>query len=171
MSEHELILKEKYSQYWPFVAMLSGVCTVLFMIGFFLVSDILIEGYLRLAAFGFFALCVLSLYKLKDGQIEIHFSVENGSTPLLHMSYYLRGNEIHSESQELMDVKDLKTSDVPNRSFYNDLVKGDKAVRFKKGEMDGWLYMNEIYGRVIPLTQENTELITEFITSAQNRFG
>lgn len=171
MSDKELIVKEKYSQYWPLVTMISGICTVLFLIGFLLVSDVLIEGYLRLAAFGFFALCVLSLFKLKDGQIELHFTVENGTTPLLNIHYFLRGNEIHSESQELMDISELAITDVPNKSFYNDLVKGDKAVRFKKGDMEGWLYLNEIYSRVIPLTQDNAGQIVEFITSAKNLQG
>lgn len=170
MNENKLIVKEKYSQYWPLVTLLSGIFTVLFLIGYMLVTDVLIEGYLRLAAFGFFALCLLSLFKLKDGQIEIHYAAKNNSSPLLYISYFLRGNEIHNETQELLKISDLKTSDVPNRSFYNDIVKGDKAVRFKLGKMDGWLYLNEINGRVLPLTQENADQITGFIESAQKRF-
>jgi len=166
MSRRSLTVKEKYSQYWPMITVLSAVMCVLFLISYIIVSDVLIEGYLRLAAFAFFALSLLSLFKVKDGQIEIEFTIDKDEEPgTLSLNYYVRENEIHSETHELNDLTEFKITEVPNRSFYNDLIKGDKAVRFKKKNLDDWMYLNEIYGRVIPLSQDNAEKVTRFIES------
>lgn len=166
MSSTRLTVKEKYSQYWPMITVLSAVMCVLFLISYIIVTDVLIGGYLRLAAFAFFALSLLSLFKLKDGQIEIEFTIDKNEEPkLVQLKYFVRENEIHTESHELNEFTEFKITEVPNKSFYNDLIKGDKAVRFKKKDLDDWMYLNNIYGRIIPLSQGNAEKVTEFIKS------
>jgi len=163
---NELIVHEKYSRYWPIVALLSAVFTLLFFIAYQIVSDVLIEGYLRLTAFGFFALCVLSLFKVKDGKMQITLTEKEN---LLKITYKLRDRTIHSEDLNLDLIKEVETAQMPNKSLYNDFMKSDRCIKFKRKNSENWLYLHEIHGRVIPLSGENAEKIVNHIEKWRDR--
>jgi len=164
-----LIVSEKYSRYWPAIAVGSALLSVAFLISYIVVSDVLIGSYLRLFAFAFFVVAFFSLFKLKDGQIKINFDMENGSSDNLEVLYSVRDRNIHEELIDLSDITKLKVDQMPNRSLYNDFNKVDRAVRFQKKHMDGWLYLNEIHGRVIPLSLENAEKIVSWIEKRRTK--
>ncbi|REL38202.1 hypothetical protein DYD21_06225 [Rhodohalobacter sp. SW132] len=160
-----LNVSEKYSRHWPAIAVGSIIASILFFGAYVAVSDVLIGSYLRLAAFAFFVIGFLSFFKIKDGRIEIQFEVNQKNSNELDVEYSVRGREIHAELIELDDIKDIKTDRMPNRSLYNDLNRTDRSVRFQKKNMEGWLYLNEIHGRVIPLSEDNANKIVAFILS------
>lgn len=155
-----LTVSEKYSRHWPLIAIVSAVLALSFYISYHLAADVLLEGYLRLVAFGFFALAVLSFFKVKDGRIEI--TIEK-SDELIEIYYRVRDKIIHEEELNLADIRDLKMDQMPNKSLYNDLIQSDRCIRFRRTDSDGWLYLHEIYGRVIPLSEKNASEILQFI--------
>ncbi|PKD44534.1 hypothetical protein [Rhodohalobacter barkolensis] len=157
-----LEIEEKYSRFWPIIAVISGLAAVVLFAFYLIVDEVLIEGYLRLISFSFFALMVLSLFKVKDGKVEIVFETENNT---IYLTYYVRDRLVYEEDFSLDKIKDLKVDYMPNKSLYNDFAKKDRCVRFKKGKSDDWLYMAQLFGRVIPLTQSNAEKIADFVRS------
>lgn len=162
MSSKELNVSEKYSRHWPAIAIISAILSVLFYISYHLVGDVLIEGYLRLTAFGFFALAVLSFFKVRDGRMEIFMTMDEKS---LEIFYRVRDKLVHEEMIMLSDVSDVEIDRMPDRSLYNDIIKSDRCIKFRRKDSEGWLYLNEIYGRVIPLSRENAEQIRSFISN------
>jgi hypothetical protein len=95
------------------------------------------------------------------------YEIDNDQENIVQISYSSDGRTLYQESIDLNDITEIKTDEMPNRSLYNDFYKRDKSVRFKKEHMDGWLYLNELHGRVIPLSQENASSIVAFIKTHQ----
>lgn len=158
-----LTVSEKYSRYWPAIAIGSIIASILFFGAYVVVSDVLIGSYLRLAAFAFFVIGFLSLFKLRDGRMKIEFELEDDAGPHMDVYYSVRDRNVHAETIDLSEIHDLKIDKMPNRSLYNDLNQVDRSIRFKKENMEGWMYLIEIHGRVIPLSKENAEKVVEFI--------
>lgn len=162
-----LNVTEKYSQYWPAITIGSLILSLLFLIGYNYSDDVLLESYLRLAAFAFFVIGFLSYFKLRDGQININYQkIDNESE--MKITYSLRNQNIHAETVDLKEIVDVKVDEMPNRSLYNDFYKIDKSVRLKKKNMNSWLYLNELHGRMIPLSKENAEKIVTFLEKHTN---
>ncbi len=155
-----LQIEEKYSRFWPMIATVSGIAAIVLFAYYLMVDEVLLEGYLRLISFSFFALMVLSLFKVKDGKVEIMFTSDDGT---LYLTYYVRDRLVYEEDFRLKKIKELKVDQMPNKSLYNDFAKKDRCVRFKKGNSEDWLYMAQLFGRVIPLTQDNAEKIEKFV--------
>lgn len=159
----QLTVTEKYSRYWPAIAAGCLLFSALFIIAYIFSSNPLLKSYLRLAAFVFFVIGFLSLFKLRDGQMTIVYEMDSESKKDMKISYSVRDQIIHVESIDLSEIKSIKVDQMPNRSLYNDLYKADRSVRLKKKNMDGWLYLNEIHGRAIPLSKNNAKKIVFFI--------
>jgi len=155
-----LKIEEKYSRFWPMIAAISGLAAAILFAYYLMVDEVLLEGYLRLISFSFFALMVLSLFKVKDGKVVISFISEDGT---LYLKYHVRERLVYEENFRLQKIKDLKIDRMPNKSLYNDFAKKDRCVRFKKGKSDEWIYMAQLFGRVIPLNKEHAEKIEEFV--------
>jgi len=160
---HTLTVSEKYSRFWPAIAVGSIIASIAFFGAYIMVADVLISSYLRLAAFAFFVIGFLSLFKLKDGRIVIDFELADDAGPHMEVTYSVRDRNIHAETIDISEITSLKIAQMPNRSLYNDFNKVDRSVRFQKENMEGWLYLNEIHGRVIPISQENAERIVKFL--------
>lgn len=158
-----LTVSEKYSRYWPVIAIGSIIASIAFFAAYIMVTDVLIESYLRLAAFAFFVVGFLSLFKLKDGRIVIDFELANDAGPHMEVTYSVRDRNIHAETIDISEITALEIGQMPNRSLYNDFNNVDRTVRFQKENMEGWLYLNEIHGRVIPLSKENAEQIVRYL--------
>jgi hypothetical protein len=158
----QLQVLEKYSQYWPAIMIGSLILSLVFLVAFIYTTEPLLESYLRLAAFAFFVIGFLSFFKLRDGQLTINYEVKEGDEEM-YITYTLREQKIHAETVDLSNIVDLKVDEMPNRSLYNDFYKIDKSVRLKKKNMDGWLYLNELHGRMIPLSRENAEKVVDFV--------
>jgi len=160
---NKLIVFEKYSRHWPVIAIVSAILAVILFGAYLLSGNVLVEGYLRLAAFCFFALSLLSFFKVKDGRIQINFIVdENGG---LKMDYLVREKIIAHDVFDLNNFEAIGIDEMPDRSIYNDFARGDHSIRFKRKESDGWLYLTEINGRVIPLDKKNAEEVTGFLNN------
>lgn len=155
-----LVIEEKYSRFWPLIALVSGITAVLSFIFYLIADGVLLEGYIRLISFAFFALMILSLFKVKDGKVRISMVVEDGK---LHLEYRVRGRLIYSEEFQLEEIDDVKIDRMPDRSLYNEFAKNDRCVRFKKPKSAGWLYLNELHGRVIPLNRENAQRMEQYL--------
>jgi hypothetical protein len=163
-----LTVKEKYSRHWPKIATISAILAALLFGAYLITVNVLIEGYLRLAAFCFFALSLLSFFKVKDGQIKIKLSIdEHGG---LQLDYYVRNQQVAHERFNLNKVESVEIHEMPNRSLYNDFATGDRAIRFKEKESKGWLYLTEVHGRVIPLDHNNAQEVSDFINKYLNNY-
>lgn len=160
---NSLTVFEKYSQYWPVISVGSILLSGFFLLAYILVSDVLVSSYLRLGAFAFFVVGFLGLFKVKDGQIRIDYRLKETNPAILEIIYSVKDRKIHAETIELSGVEDIKIDEMPNRTLYNDFYKVDKSVRFKKKDINDWLYLNEKHGRVIPLSKKNAEKIKSFL--------
>ncbi len=146
---------EKYSKHWPAVVIVSAIGAILTGAGYLISDDVLLSGYLKLASFAFFAICLLSAFKLRDGQMEMKYIIEDG---LLSVEYHLKNRKIGVESFELSDFNDLKITQPPNRSLYNDLFRTDRCLQVNRKD-SGWIYLNEVNGRIIPLNNDNAKRV------------
>jgi len=160
--KNELTIKEKYSQYWPAVAVVSGVMAIVLFGAYIYASDVLFEGYLRLGAFACFALSFLSFFKIYDGQIVIDIHVDR-ELDVLTFTYSIRDRIIYEEEIGINNITGLKITEMPNRSLYNDFFTNDRTLRYQRSDGNNWLYLNEIYGRIVPLTKENAATMKKFI--------
>jgi hypothetical protein len=156
-----LTVREKYSRHWPVIAGVSMILSLLFFFWYWVAADVLLEGYLRLIAFGFFALGLLSLFKIKDGQVEIVLNVDNDD--VLHVTYKVRDNIIYEENWSRFEFESVKIDEMPNRSLYNDIMKSDRCLRFRRKNESDWIYFNKVSGRVIPFSDENAKQIYNFL--------
>lgn len=159
----KLIIKEKYSKFWPTITIISLFSAIITFYFYWSVSDLLLEGYLRLFSFIFFALGILSLFKLKDGQIEIITLI---SGDVIKLEYKTRSKIIHTEEWSVNEFETIRIDEMPNRSLYNDLIKGDRCLRFRRNKHSDWIYLNSIHGRVIPLSKNNAEELYRFLSNA-----
>ncbi len=156
-----LTVYEKYLKQWPFIAIASLILSVVFFISFLVVADVLIAGYLRLIAFGFFAIGLLSLLKIKDGQVEIKLELDEDD--VLRLIYRVRDRIIHQEEWSVSEIGEVKIDEMPNRSLYNDIMKSDRCLRFRRNKESDWLYLNKLSSRVVPLSQNNAEKVYSFL--------
>lgn len=159
----KLVLQEKYSKYWPSIAVLSLILSVILFFTYQMMNDVLWIGYIRLTSFSLFALALLSFFKVRDGQVEITIQVEDG---VVESIYNVRNETIFHAEQPVSDFYKLKIDQMPNKSIYNDFVKSDKCVRFRRENENAWYYFNEIESRVIPLSKENASKLYDFLKQA-----
>ena len=163
----KLVIQEKYSQYWPFIAVLSLILAIVLFLTYQMMNNVLWIGYVRLASFSFFALSLLSFFKVRDGQVEITIVVEDGVAESI---YKVRDKVIFHAEHPVSDFYKLKVDQMPNKSLYNDFVKSDKCVRFRRENENAWYYFNEIESRVIPLSEENASQRLNFLKQASLPF-
>lgn len=161
----KLVIQEKYSKYWPTVTFISLILAIALFITYQVMNDVLWIGYVRLASFSLFAIALLSFFKVKDGQVEITIKVENG---VVESIYKVRDEIIFHIENPVSDFYKLKIDQMPNKSLYNDFVRSDKCVRFRRENETAWYYFNEIESRVIPLSEENASKLYNFLKQASN---
>lgn len=156
----QLVIHEKYSRFWPAIAMISLLLSIILFIGYLYSNNVLLEGYLQLSAYGFFALGILSLFKVREGQIQMTFKRLDHT---LIIVYRIRDEIIQEHEINMKDINDLSISPMPNKSLYNDLVRSDKCVTYKSKKVGGWVYLTEWNGKIIPLSPENARSVVSFI--------
>lgn len=157
---NRIVIHEKYSKYWPHTAIISLLLALLLFVSYQFLSDVLLVGYVRLGAFIFFALGLLSLFKVYDGQVKMIVESEDD---VLKSTYKVRGEIIYTESRPMSDMYELKIGPLPDKSIYNNFVKSDKCVRFRRKDESSWFFFHEIESRVIPLSRENAERLYNFL--------
>jgi hypothetical protein len=165
----ELIVHEKFSRYWPQIVLASFMLTLIFFISYLAATDLLFEGYLRLAAFGFFALTVLSFFKMKEGQVAIRIEVTDDKVTVIQ--YFLRNNLIKEEEWALTEFHSLKVDEMPNKSLYNDIRKSDRCLLFRRKDESDWIYLNNVFGKVVPLSEENALKMYHFMVKAKKELS
>lgn len=156
----QLVIKEKYSKYWPTAAVASLILSILFFVSYHLIEDVLWIGYLRLTSFALFAVALLSFFKIYDGQVEITVAADDD---FFETIYKVRDEIIFESKYPRSDFHKVKTDQLPNKSIYNDFMKSDKCVRFQRKDENAWFYFNEIESRVIPLSEENANELLDFL--------
>lgn len=162
---NELIIYEKYSRFWPLTAVLSILLSLVLFIVYLSATDILFEGYMRLLAFAFFALGLLSLFKVNEGRIEIVLTQIDDNT--VQIDYNVRNKSVFTEQWGIHELIHLKIDEMPNRSVYNDIMQSDRCIRLRRENESDWIYLNKVNGRVIPLTEENAGKIFNFLQKVQ----
>lgn len=160
MSAEQLVIQEKYSKHWPTIAFGSLILSVALFFIYQLIDDVLLRGYLRLASFACFAVAVLSLFKVYDGRVEISVTVQDD---FIESVYKVRDEIIFRSKHPRSDFNNVKVDQLPNKSLYNDFMKSDKCVRFRRRDESAWLYFNEIESRVIPLSEGNARQLCTFL--------
>lgn len=165
----KLTVLEKYSRYWPQIAILSVVFSLIFLISYVLVTDVLVEGYLRLVAFVFFALAVLSFFKVKEGQITI--CVEITDEKVVEIKYLLRDTLVKEEEWGLSEFHSLKVDEMPDKSLYNDIMKSDRCIKFRRKDEHDWSYLNKVNQKVVPLSEENALKVYHFLNKVKKELS
>lgn len=159
----KLVINEKYSKYWPSITVISLILAVILFIIYNLMDNVLWIGYLRLGSFAMFAMALLSFFKVRDGQVEITVKLDDD---VIESTYKVRDEIVFTATHIPSDIYKLKIDKMPNKSLYNDFVKSDKCVRFRREDENAWYYFNEIESRVIPLTEKNATQLEAFLKQA-----
>jgi hypothetical protein len=154
-------IEEKYSAQWPLITTVSFAVAAAIFGSLFFIENTLLAGYVRLGAFAFFALAVIGLFKLRDGKVSMVFTVDEDH--FLTVDYKIKDELKHSESWDLKLIGSVKVVEMPNRSFYNDIVTSDRCVVFRNQDENDWTYLHKIYGRVIPLRKRSADKIRDYI--------
>ncbi len=157
----ELKIEEKYSARWPLITAVSMVLAIAIFGSLIFIENTLLAGYVRLGAFAFFALGVIGLFKLRDGKVSLVLSVDDDH--FLTVTYIIKSEVKHSESWDLNQLATVKVDEMPNRSFYNDIVTSDRCVAIRNQNESDWTYLHKMYGRVIPLKNSSAIKIKTFI--------
>lgn len=158
---NKMEIEEKYSAQWPLITTVSFAVAAAIFGSLFIIENTLLAGYVRLGAFAFFALAVIGLFKLRDGKVSMVFTVDEDH--FLTVNYKVKGELKHSESWDLKRIESVKVVEMPNRSFYNDIVTSDRCVVFRNQDENDWTYLHKIYGRVIPLRKISAEKIRDYM--------
>lgn len=161
MIKNTLTIQEKYSKFWPLIAISSFLIAASLFIIYLTVSNVLVEGYLRMAAFIFFAVSLLSLLKLRDGRIDITVTADDKD--VIRFEYRLKDKIVFQEEWKRIELHSLKIDEMPNRSIYNDIVQSDRCIRFRRENEAEWNYLNKVNGRVIPLSNESAKKMHAFL--------
>lgn len=161
----DLVIQEKYSKHWPSIAVVSLTLSIVLFIVYQFMDDVLLVGYIRLVSFAMFALALLSFFKVRDGQVEITLKLEEDS---IQSIYKVRDEIIFQRKDPVSEFYELKVDQMPDKSLYNDLVKSDKCVRFRRKNENAWYYFNEIESRVVPLSEQNATQLRHFLEKAAN---
>ena len=159
--KNQLIIQEKYSRFWPLISLMSFLIAIALFISYLTVTNVLVEGYLRMGAFIFFAAGLLSLLKLRDGRIDI--IVTANETGVIRFDYNLRDQIIFHEEWTRDELHSLKIDEMPNRSLYNDIIQSDRCIRFRRENEAEWNYLNKVNGRVIPLSNDSAKKLHGFL--------
>lgn len=154
MSSHVLTLHEKFSGYWPSVAVLSAVSAAALFVYSRIQAEVLKSGYLELASFILFSVAVFSFFKLRDGRITISIELEDDG---LKIVYLLKNKTVLSEQLPAEKIDDLKTDRMPDSSLYTEINRSDRTIRFREKDSGEWHYLFQYNSRVIPLSAENAE--------------
>lgn len=159
----ELKIEEKYSAYWPVITVISMILAVSIFSSLFFIENTLLAGYTRLAAFAFFVIGVIGLFKLREGKVTLEVSMVD--TYFLNVEYLVKESVKHSESLDIRNIATVKVDEMPNRSFYNDIVTSDRCIAIRHKNENDWTYLHKMNGRVIPLSSESALRIKKFIES------
>lgn len=157
----ELKIEEKFSAQWPLITVLSMILAIAIFSSLFFIESTLLAGYARLSAFAFFALGVIGLFKLRDGKVTLKISVDKDY--FLSLEYVINNDIKHSESWDLSQIETVRIDEMPNRSFYNDIVTSDRCILIRNKNENDWTYLHKLYGRVIPLKGDSAIKIKKFI--------
>ena len=163
MSTHLTTVNEKFSKYWPFIAVGCSVLAFLVFIYSRLNSDVLIAGYLELASFIMFAVAVLSFFKLRDGRTSIRIDKDGNQ---LVFSYLLNGSVVKTETLSIEKPVEFKTDRLPDTSLYSEINRTDRTVCFRETSSGSWRYLFQYNSRVIPISPEDAEKIKKVLTDA-----
>lgn len=158
---NELRIEEKYSSKWPLITVLSTILAIATFSSLFFIENTLIAGYARLTAFGLFVLGVIGLFKLREGKVELNFTIDEDH--FLNVDYLVKNELKHSESWDIDEIDTVKIDEMPNRSFYNDIVTKDRCVLIRSKDQNDWTYLHKLHGRVIPLYKDSAQKIKTFI--------
>jgi hypothetical protein len=158
---NELIIEEKFSSQWPIITTASMVLAISIFSSLIFIENTLLEGYIRLSAFAFFALAVIGLFKLRDGKVTLKLTIDEDE--FLTVSYMVKKIEKQAESWDISNLATVKIDEMPNRSFYNDIVTSDRCVVIRNRNENDWTYLHKLNGRVIPLKKRSAIKIKEFI--------
>lgn len=163
LNSGHLTVLEKYFTLWPYLVVASGFGSLSLFVAGQVSNHILLEGYLRLAAFALFALFLLGLFRLREGQIRIDFhSTGNG---MLNIDYSVRGRSIDRQVHELSAIRTVESARMPDKTLYNNLVTSDRTLRYRPATGDSWQFLTEVRGRAVPLKPEEAAEAANFINS------
>ncbi|MEX0994177.1 MAG: hypothetical protein WD599_01535 [Balneolaceae bacterium] len=162
-----LTVFEKYSRYWPAIAITSAIMSLTFFLVYWYSQNVLVAGYLRVTAFAFFALSLLSFFKWKDGRMKIDFTLDQDH--FLRLNYFVRNRKVADDNFNLTEFSDIEINRMPIKTLYNEFATSDRCIRFKRYDTEGWSYLIEVHGRVIPIDKENAKLVLEFLNPHLNQ--
>lgn len=129
----------------------SGGLSLLIFAASHLVDNVLLNNYLQLSSFCLFALFLLGLFKLRDGQVVIELSAEPGESLVVH--YRIDHELVNSSELTPGSVRQFKVSRMPDKSLYNNLNRKDRTIRYQDDQSQ-WHYLFEYKDRVIPFTED-----------------
>ena len=159
--KNHLHIEEKFSKFWPAVAIFSFLTAVTFYLLYINTDHVLNEGVYRLVAFAFFAAGILSLFKLRDGKMMLHLELTDDDHLLIH--YKTKKRDIGEDEWNLKELASVRVAEMPNKSLYNDIVRSDRCVLIRLKNNSDWLYLNNLNSRVIPLAERDAESVRQFI--------
>lgn len=154
-----MVIEEKYSGYWIQITAALAVGTLLFLIGFNLIDDILWKGILRLVAFGFLAGTVFSTLKVMQGKHTIKFETENGE---LILSYFKKNQTISRDVFELKSIGEVYHEPHDLFLWKSFFLKG-LNIKFIPTDSDRPLNLVEVHGRPLALSEDDARRIIEFL--------
>lgn len=158
---NKIEIEEKYSAQWPLITAVSFLLAIAIFTSLQFIESTLFAGYVRLGAFAFFALAIIGLFKLRDGKVSMLFSVDDNQ--FLTVTYKVKNEVKQEESWDLNHLATVKVVEMPNRSFYNDIVTSDRCVVIRNRDESDWTYLHKLFGRVIPLKESSADKIQNFI--------
>lgn len=154
-----ITIEEKYSGYWVQITFALAGATILFLLVYTNIDDVLWKGILRLAAFVFLAGTVLSGLKLIEGKHAITLEVKDG---FLLLSCRRKNKKVSEDRFEIDNMASLYI-DHYSSFFGEEFVFNDLHILIVLKDSDRPLNLVETGGRSLALSKENAAKAIRFI--------
>lgn len=159
MNNTVTVTEENYN-FWKMGALVSASVAIISFIIFLLIENPFWESVIRLGAFIFFAVAILSYLQIMNGPIKITLSLINN---ILLVTYEKDGKIIHEEELEQDTIKNVFTTTSGINIFLNRLKPEIKAFKISFTDTDHPLFLFEFSGRPLVFGKDDQEKIASYL--------
>lgn len=154
-----IVVKEETYHFWKIGAIILAILAVITFMVYLYVGDPFWNSIIRLAAFVFFALAILSYLQIMNGPIEIKLGV---TVDDLMVTYKKNGKTIQEEQFQRETIKEIFTSRTGINFILAKLKPNIKTFRIKFTDTEQQLFLFEFSGRPLLFGKSARKKINSF---------
>jgi len=154
-----MTIYEKDYGHWTKISIVLSLLTIILFVTQMQVNDVLVSGYIRIAAFLTFASAIFSIMKTRFSPHQIQMDIRNRR---LNLNFISNGETMLKEQLTLDTIQRLELDYQPFKFLPRDFFLNDLHLKYKS-KKDGEYYgLFDINRRQIPLSKEEVKKTIQF---------